>query len=229
MSYPQAQQTAQQTATDSRYERALTKEGVVGMMKIYRQIATAGTAVCLAFGLAACGSTHKQAVPPITSPSATATQPAWAAKFTKAQLADYATALDTFTKVEKREAPIWANPQQFSASEVQAIFKSDWITPQLPMNRYTGYLANQVRSVGIQKVLSSELTSMKSNTFGGGGQLIVILQCVDGSGIRNFIGGKSVAPSKGSSRGERDLAVVKTVDGRFLINSVNNVGRTSLC
>lgn len=185
------------------------------MKNKFKHAATAIVTVGALLGLVACGSAKPTADPtPKTSPSATSTAPAWEAKFTAAQLNDYNTALATYTSIVSREAPIWANPSKYTATEVARIFNQDWAVPGVPTYRYTSYVANHQRQGGVTKVLSSELMSVQSNSGGTGLEEIKISQCVDGRGIT--INGEPVTKvAKILPRSRLDFEMFKMTNGQY--------------
>jgi hypothetical protein len=176
-------------------------------------------AAVVSASMAACGSGSPRAVPTITPTvtTPTPTVPAWEAKFTAAQISDYNAALAAYKRLQVREAPIWANPTRYTSAQAQAIFNADWLTPSVPMYRYRTYLDNHIRVIGIPRVLSSELSSSKSDSATGL-EVISIRQCVDGSATKGLQNGKPL-PTTSHERGYRTVRLYKTRSGEYLMGS----------
>lgn len=185
------------------------------MNKIAQTIA--GT-IAAALALTACGSSGSKTVPTPSS-SATPTLPAWAASYTAAQLGDYNAALTAFNAIERREAPIWANPGHFSSAQAGEIFRGDWSNTTRPLGQFATYRTNGVRVSGLPRVISSRLDAIASNAGGSGLEQITIRQCVDGSQVRATQRGAPV-PSTGSKRGLREIEMFKTPGGQFKLFQV---------
>lgn len=167
--------------------------------------------------LAGCGSTPS--TKPTNSPTPSPAAPSWASSYTPAQVADYTAALTAFKAIGSREAPIWANPSRYTASQVTAIFRQDWSNTARPLHQFQSYLNNGIRVSGQPTVISSRPETIVSNSGGSGLEQITIRQCVDGSRVKATQRGTPLK-SGASDRGVRLVEMFKTTAGQYLLFQV---------
>ena len=188
-----------------------------GHQKVKKFALTIVGSVVAALFLAACGSNPR--AQPIDTPTLSPTEPSWASSYTPAQLADYNAALAAFGRIESREAPIWANPNRYTVTQVSRIFNGDWSNTARPIHQFRAYVSNDIRVSGVPKVVSSRPGKIASNSGGSGLEQITIRQCVDGSTVTATQRGAPLK-SGGADRGIRVVEMFKTVGGKYLLFQV---------
>lgn len=171
-----------------------------------------------ALTLAGCGSGNPSAQP-TPAPTSSATAPAWESSYTPSQIVDYSAALASFEAIQRREAPIWADPNRYTATQAGDVFRVDWSNTSRPLHQLAAYRANGVRVTGQPTVISSQLATITANSGGSGLEQITIRQCVDGSSVRATQHGTAVPPNS-PKRGIREIEMFKTETGKYLLFQV---------
>ena len=133
--------------------------------------------------------------------STTPSDPPWVAKYNQAELDAYQRALSRWEQYELRAAPIWEEGKATAGAE--RLFRRYFIGWRRPLSLLELYAQNDVKVVGVPKVLSSRPTKV---SLAEDGDTVIVRQCVDFSPVTVTQGGEP------QDHATADHPIVRTVN-----------------
>ncbi len=144
--------------------------------QLRKKVRFAAVAIVAAMLFGGCGGSEKDDPPSTTRPTstATATTPAWQAKYSKAELKAYENALAAWNNYLDASEPIWAAGKQTAGAK--KMFQTYFVPWQVYYAQLGFYEKHGLTRTGRAKVLSSQASRIELSKDSGA---VTIRQCLD--------------------------------------------------